>query len=93
MSDSLPFTFLQQRPSLSVSVVCRLSFLPKSSLLLCVAGGFAVSLEWVREAVKSFGKSAVVNIWLDANELCTRYQSPDDVQIMALGSRTNLRRW
>ena len=68
MSDSLPFTFLQQRPSLSVSVVCRLLFLPKSSLLLCVAGGFAVSLEWVREAVKSFGKSAVVNNWLDANE-------------------------
>ena len=37
-------------------------------VVLCVVGGFSVPLERTREAVKSFGKSAVVNIWVDANE-------------------------
>jgi hypothetical protein len=36
--------------------------------VLCIVGGFVASLEWVRETVKSFRKSAVVNIWVDANE-------------------------
>ena len=36
--------------------------------VLCIVGGFVTSLERVREAVESFGKSAVVKILVGSNE-------------------------